>query len=113
MPEYMLLIKSGPYETDSPEEIQKIVEKYIAWAQSLREKGHYVRGDELADTGRVMRVQDGKVVDGPFTETKEAVGGYFIIEAASYDEAVEAGRKSPVFDRGGMLEIREIIDHSA
>ena len=112
MPQYMLLIKGGTDSEISAEQAQKIVEQYIAWARSLRDNGQYIAGDELAPSGRIMTVQNGKIVDGPFTETKESVGGYFIVEAKDYAEAVEISKGCPTFQREGVLEIREIVDHS-
>lgn len=114
MPKYMLLIHSGEYSNSpqlSPEESQRIVEKYIAFARKLRSESRFLDGDELTSTGRIMSSQSGKIVDGPFTETKESIGGYFLISADSYDHAVEIARECPVFDRGGVLEIREIVEH--
>jgi hypothetical protein len=108
----MLLIKSGETPVDiSAEQAQKIVEKYIAFARKLRSENRYLAGDELASTGRLMQSNNGKIVDGPFAETKESIGGYFLISADSYDHAVEIARDCPVFDRGGALEIREIVEH--
>lgn len=112
MPQYMLLIKSGEYSTEmSAEQAQKIVEKYIAFARKLRAENRYLAGDELASSGRMLAAKNGKIVDGPFTETKESIGGYFLISADSYDHAVAIARECPVFDRGGELEIREIVEH--
>ena len=114
MPRYMLLIKSGEYSSSpqlSPEESQRIVEKYIAFARKLRSENRFLDGDELMSNGRVMSARGGKIVDGPFTETKESIGGYFLISADSYDHAVAIARDCPVFERGGVLEIREIVEH--
>jgi hypothetical protein len=52
------------------------------------------------------------VVDGPYTETKEVIGGYFLIEAADESEAVEIAKACPGLTRGGVVEVRGIIDHS-
>ena len=61
------------------------------------------------DGGRIMSGDGGSiVVDGPFTETKEAIGGYFVIEAADYAEATELAKGCPVFANGGVLEVRQI-----
>ncbi len=111
MPQYMLLIRSGESVELSAEQSQKIVEKYIAFARKLRSENRYLAGDELGSTGRIMTAKAGKIVDGPFTETKESIGGYFLISADSYDHAVAISRECPVFDSGGLLEIREIVEH--
>ena len=111
MAQYMLLLKGGDFGGYSPEEAQKIVEKYIVWANQLREKGIHRGGDELKGTGRVLSVKNGRVVDGPFTETKEAIGGYFQIEVESMEEAVEISKGCPHLEFKGDVEIREVNPH--
>ena len=112
MPEFMLLIRGGDYEEMSPEESQKVVEKFIAWAGKLREAGHFKAGDELQANGRIVAARNGSVTDGPFIETKDAVGGYFLIEAADYDEAVALTRECPNLEYNGSIEIRQISDYT-
>src|SRR5256714_3029888 len=79
------------------------------WLDELQARGRWVIGDQLAPPrrARTVRVRDGKrlVTDGPFTETKEAVGGFDLIEAASLDEAVEIAGGPPVAE-GGTVEGR-------
>ena len=113
MPKYMLLLHDNPasFRKVSPDEMQKIVEKYIAWGKKLREAGIIQSSDKLTDEpGRVMRRTDGqvRVTDGPYSESKEVLGGYYIIEAASYDNAVEHARSCPHLDYGGTIELREV-----
>lgn len=112
MPSYMLLFKGTDDSQKSPAELQAIVAQYMSWIRQLREKEAYESGDELAPTGRILRKQNGSYVDGPFVETKESVGGYFTIRARDYDEAVRLAQGCPSLDRGGYVEIREVIDHS-
>jgi hypothetical protein len=112
MPKFMILI----YETDAtsgklgPEETQKVFEKYAAWAKSLSDKGVFLGSERLTPAGRILRKSDKqlRIHDGPFTESKEVFGGYWAIDVASFEEAVECCRNSPHLDYGGMLEIREI-----
>jgi len=76
---------------DRPEQMQKIIEKYRAWGDGLRAAGRLIESNKLRDgEGRVLRRGNGKprVLDGPYSETKEVVGGYFAVRAADYDEAV-------------------------
>ena len=114
MPTYMMLLYEEPdiFERMSPEELQRAIERYRAWSESLQDSGHYVASDKLTDgEGRVLRKPGGgtvRVVDGPYAETKEVIGGYYSVRAASYDEAVEIARDSPHLDYGGTVEIREI-----
>ena len=113
MSKYILLLHDNPaaFATASPEQLQKIVEKYVAWGDKLRDKGIIRGGDKLTDEpGKVMRKSNGQVriTDGPYSETKEILGGYYIIEADSYDRATEYARDCPHFEYGGTIEVRQI-----
>jgi hypothetical protein len=98
MPQYMLLLYNDPEQgkTMSPEEMQKVLEKYMAWGK----KPFTLDGKRLGkDAGRVLRSENGKAraADGPYSETKEVLGGYYTIEAASYDEGRPACARSPTY----------------
>jgi hypothetical protein len=112
MPQYMLLLHESA--TLSPNisaaEIQAIIQRYKAWSGALAAKGHMRGGNKLQDgTGRTLRGSNGSVSvsDGPYAESKELVGGYFLIEAATYDEAVSLAKDCPHLDFG-IIEVREI-----
>jgi hypothetical protein len=112
----MLLLYDHPsdFQDFSPEEMQKIIQRYTAWGDKLRAEGRLVDSHKLTDgEGRVLRRSGGdvRIVDGPFSETKEVIGGYFTVSAASYDEAVEIARGCPHLDYSGVLEIREVEMH--
>ncbi len=111
MPAYMLLLYDDPANFEfSPDEMQKIIEKYSAWRDGLVRSGKLLSSDKLVDgEGRVVRRDDGRVrvLDGPFSETKEVIGGYFAIEAADYDEAVAVCRECPHLEYG-TVEVRRI-----
>jgi hypothetical protein len=113
MAQFMLLLRGGgEFPVHSPEEMQKVLEKYLAWADKLRKEGRYCGGEELKDGGRVLSVRNGKVaIDGPYTETKEIVGGYFSYEAKDLDEATEIAKGCPHLGFGGSVEIREVNPH--
>jgi hypothetical protein len=107
MPTYMLLLYNDPawYKTLSPEEMQKATEKYMNW-----NKNPYVKdGKRLGgDPGQVIRAQTGRAVDGPYSETKEVLAGYYTIEAADYDEAVQRALTLPHLEYGGTIEVRHV-----
>lgn len=109
MPQYMLLLyenRTGIADL-SPEEMQKATEKYMAWAKMPFTKG----AQRLApDHGKVLLPNSGKtkVTDGPYSETKEALGGYYLIEASGYDEAVDRARNHPHIEYGGVIEVRHV-----
>jgi hypothetical protein len=113
MPKYMLLLHDNPasFANVSPDEMQKIVEKYIAWGKKLREAGVWRASNKLTDEpGRVMRRNDGqvRVTDGPYSESKEVLGGYYLIEVDNYDAAVDLARSCPQLEYGGTIEVRQV-----
>jgi len=111
MPKFVFLLKEGSFDEYSPEQMQKIVEKYVGWSKKLREDGTYLAGEELSGNGRTVTIKNGKVIDGPFAETKESVGGFWMIETDNLDKAVEISRSCPHLDFNGVVEVREVIPH--
>ncbi len=117
MPQYMLNSISAmewPEGVEvTPEMIQTVIQKYNAWTKKLQDSGRLVGLNKLRDEyGRTINGFGAgqTVTDGPFAETKEVIGGYWIITAASYDEAVEWARDCPTLEYGGRMEVREIED---
>jgi hypothetical protein len=113
MAKYMLLLhdNTAAFANISPEQMQKVLEKYVAWGQRLREKGVMRGGEKLTDEpGRVMRGANGqvRVTDGPYSESKEVLGGYYLLEADNYEQAIEYARDCPHFEYGGTIEVRQI-----
>lgn len=109
MPHYMLLLYDDPsyWQKLSPEEMQKLVEKYLAW----RHKPFTLDGKKLArDPGHLVRQDAGvaRATDGPYSETKEVLGGYYTIEAANYEEAVARSMDHPHVGVG-TIEIRHVF----
>jgi hypothetical protein len=112
--QYMLLI----YDDEStwatmPEEEQKsVMGEYYAYTEALKSSGKYVAGDALqaTETAKSVRVRDGETetTDGPFAETKEVLGGYYLVDVDSEDEALEWAAKIPSA-RFGTIEVRPII----
>lgn len=112
MPQYILLLQEPPSPRGAftPEEMQQIIQRYRAWRQKLAAAGKLERGHKLREEGgRIMRPNGGKVdvVDGPYAEAKEVVGGLFVLNAESYDEAVELSRDCPHL-AFGTITVREI-----
>ena len=108
MSQFMLLLYDNPvdWQKVSPEEMQKAIEKYTAWTKKPFTRDSKRLGP---DAGRVIRPQGGKprATDGPYSETKEVLGGYYTIEAASYDEAVALALDHPHLEYGGTLVVRK------
>jgi len=113
MPKYMLLLHDNPsgFQAMSPEEMQRVIEKYVAWGKRLREKGLISESHKLADEpGKVIRSANGqvRVIDGPYSETKEILGGYYVITADSYEQAIGRARDCPHLGYGGTIEVRQV-----
>ena len=109
MSEFLLLLHDEPARMTklSPEEMQKAIEKYMAWTK----KPFYKGGKRLTqDPGRVIKANAGKprATDGPYSETKEVLGGFYTIEAENYDQAVELSLTHPHLDYGGTIEVRQV-----
>ena len=94
----------------TPEQIQQVIQKYESWARQLVGQGKLRGGEKLQDDGgRAVRLQNGKlVIDGPFPETKETIGGYYVVESKDYDEAIEIAKGCPIFSSGGTVEVRQV-----
>ena len=113
MPKFMLLLhdRPGAFRAMSPQEMQQVVQKYVAWARRLRARRLLSEGHKLTkDAGRVLRKTRGRplVSDGPYAESKELLGGYFIIKAKDYDEAASRALDCPHLDFGGTIEVRQV-----
>ena len=113
MAQYMLLLYNDPanYTKFTSEQGQKAMEKYFAFGQKLRSKNIWISSHKLADEpGRVLRSDGGKTVaiDGPYSETKEWLGGYYLIDVPSYEAAAEVARECPILEYGGTIEVREV-----
>lgn len=113
MPRFMLFLHEhqNDFSHFSPEEMQQIIEKYSAWAQRMAESGKLAGSEKLKDEpGRVLTRKGSQTVvrDGPYSETKEMIGGFFMLEARDYREAEELARGCPHLEYGGRIEIREV-----
>ena len=89
--------------------MQRKVGKYQAWMAKIHSSGRYVSSEKLAEEGgKLLGLQKGRlnIVDGPYTEAKEVVGGYFVFRAANYEEAIELTRDCPFLD-DGRIELRQ------
>lgn len=108
MAQFMLALYDDPsgWTKLSPEQMQKSIEKYMAWGKNA----FVVQGKRLADDpGKVLKGVGGKprATDGPYSETKEVLGGIYIIEAANYDEAVKFTLDHPHLEHG-TIELRAL-----
>lgn len=115
---YMLLIYANEaiFETQSKEEQAADYQEYATYAQKAAERGLNPQGEALQtiSTATTVRVRDGKILttDGPFAETKEQLGGYYILNCKDLDEAIEMAALIPGA-RYGSIEIRPIMEFGA
>lgn len=112
MPKYMLILGGADLDKRSgtPEQNAVMLQRYLAWMKGLQDAGQYVSSHKLQDrTGVRLSMRGGEVVEGPFIEAKEAVGGIFVITAGSLEEAAAIGQRSPVLDlQNGYVEVRAV-----
>ncbi|MBA4146902.1 MAG: hypothetical protein H0X66_02220 [Verrucomicrobia bacterium] len=107
--EYILLFSGPDWDQGiSPEELQQRLDKVMAWFDGLQEQGRVKGGQPLAREGRTLSGQ--KVSDGPFAESKEAIGGYLLITADSIEEATNIAKSSPTLEYGVNIEVRQVLD---
>jgi hypothetical protein len=111
---YLLQIYTAPtaseYEALSADEQKAITDEYMSIAQTPGILG----GDQLQgpETATTVRVQDGRTLttDGPFAETKDAIGGYYLFEADDLDAAIELASRIPAARMGGAIEVRPVVE---
>ncbi|MCA9866966.1 MAG: YciI family protein [Anaerolineae bacterium] len=114
---YLILIYVDPatYASVSEAEQQAEMAEYYALGPTFRERGWDVSGEALqpVDTATTVRQRDGKflVTDGPFAETKEHLGGFYLVDCANLDEALEFARSVPDVRRGS-IEVRPVLEFS-
>jgi hypothetical protein len=112
--QYMLLIygSGDSWQELTPEQQQAIGAEYFAFTEELRSSGKMVAGDALQpiSTATSVRIRDGETLttDGPFAETKEVLGGYYLIDVETLDEALEWGAKIPGA-KYGTIEVRPVV----
>ncbi len=114
---YLLLIYTAePSDTSNPDALMGELDDYNAFTQWTIERGMFKAGEALHPTtaATTVQVRDGRTIttDGPYAETKEALGGFYMIEAADLDEAIDAAARIPGA-RHGSIEVRPIYDFPA
>ena len=109
MEKYMFIFIGGDASHLSPEAQQAGMEKWFAWVKKLQQQGRYDSGEALVPGGKTIKGVKKTVTDGPFAESKEIVGGYFVIKAKDIAEATEMAKEYPDFELGGTVQIREVV----
>ena len=115
---YLLSIYTDESSWDSatPEQITETMEAYYAFGREVEERGAYLAGEGLQPTAAAttVRVRKGErlITDGPFAETKEQLGGFYLLECKDLDEAMELAAKIPGA-QSGSVEVRPVMDYEA
>ena len=110
--EYMLIFRGNDWHKGlSPEEMQKVVDQWKGWFDRLTEQGKAIAGNPLEREGKIVSGKNGRVVaDGPFAESKEAIGGYFLLQVNSLEEAVAIAKECPGLPYGVKVEVRPVAE---
>jgi hypothetical protein len=111
MEKFMLIFHGGSDiapEMRVPEALQAHMQKWFAWVDKLKKEGRYVGGEPLEPTGKFISGKNKVMTDGPFAESKELVGGYFIVHAKDIDEAVKLCDDYPDFVFDGKIQVRPV-----
>jgi hypothetical protein len=109
MEKFMFIFHGGISPDSSPEKMQENMGKWMGWIERLSKEGRYVSGEPLLPGGKLVKGNASGVTDGPYTEGKEVVGGYFIVNAADYKDAVSLCAGYPDYDDGGSVQVRQIM----
>ena len=110
--EYMLLFRGKDWDQGMPrEEAQELMGRVIAWMEGLHARGKVKGGQPLGRESHVISGKQGRVVaDGPFPESKEAVGGFLVVLAEDIEEAMDMARGNPTLHYGVTIEVRPVLE---
>jgi hypothetical protein len=108
--EQLLLFRGTHWHKSlSPEELQNVMSQWTAWFDRLIEQGRIKSAHPLMDEGKIVAWKKGQTVaDGPFAESKEAIGGYFLLQMTEFEEALKIAKECPALKYGMMVEVRPV-----
>lgn len=110
--QYMLLFRGTHWDRNlSPEQIQNVMSQWMAWYDTLVQEDKIKSAHPLANEGKIVSKKKGlTVADGPFVESKEAIGGYFLLDVNHIDEALEIAKECPALEYGLTVEVRPVAE---
>jgi hypothetical protein len=110
--EYLLLFRGTDWDKNlSPEEIQETMSQWMAWFERLTQEGKVKAGHPLASEGKLVTGRKGgTIIDGPFAESKEAIGGYFLVQVNDLNEALQIAKECPALEYGLTVEVRPLVE---
>ena len=109
-----LISEEGGMEDASPEEMKAVMDAWSAYSQAAVDNGAFLAGEGLqpSATASTVRIEEGQVAsvtDGPFAESKEQLGGFYLLDCKDLDEALEYAKKIPY--QNGSIEVRPVMDY--
>jgi len=96
------------YKGLSPEEMQKVADQWMAWFKRLTDQGKAIAGNPLEREGKIVSGKNRVISDGPFAESKETIGGYFLLKLDSMEEALAVAQECPGLAYGIRVEVRPV-----
>lgn len=109
--DYMLLFRGTNWGDElTQEQLQQVVLDWVAWFEGLTKQGKALGGHPLEREGKIVSGKGRVISDGPFAESKEAIGGYFYLRVAGMDEALEIARQCPGLEYGAQVEVRPVAE---
>jgi hypothetical protein len=110
MKDFMFIFRNSTEAPQpSPEEMQANMQQWMGWIEKLKSQGKYVAGEPLLPEGKIVKGAKALITDGPFAESKELVGGFFIVKAETLEEATEMAKDCPDLPTNGSVEVREVM----
>ncbi len=109
MEKYMFIFLGGDTSKLSPDAQQAHMQKWFAWVEKLTKQNRYIAGEALLPGGKTISGARKVVTDGPFAESKELVGGFFVVHAKDISEATEMAKECPDYELDGIVEVREVV----
>lgn len=110
MKNFLLLFRGGLVQEQSPELWQQHMMKWKTWMDELGKNGNLVGGQQLKQNGRIMKKANSQIIDRPYAEAKEIVGGYITVSANDQEEAIKIAQGCPIFEFEGTCEVAEVLN---
>jgi hypothetical protein len=106
---YLLLFRGTNWHRELPtEEVGKIMSEWNQWFDRLSQEGKIIAASPLENEGKIVSGKSGSVADGPFAESKEAIGGFFLLNVPGMGEALEIAKQCPALPQGLTVEVRPV-----
>jgi hypothetical protein len=110
MKEFMMIFRSEVNESfgPSPEQMQSNIQDWMNWVGGIAAQGKLTGANRLSFEGKILKPNH-VIVDGPYAEVKEIIGGYVIVKATNIDEAMKLAEGCPILSHGGHVEVRSVL----